>query len=425
MNKFLGCLVFLSMTTSIALAQSGSDSPYSQFGLGDLTDQGVGFNKGMGGVGIAFRKGNEVNPLNPASYSSIDSVTMIFDAGFSGQLTNFKENNKKENATSGGFDYVVASLRVIRNLGFSFGVMPYSNIGYGYSTSTSLSDVNATVSSSYSGEGGLSQIFVGAGYRVLKPLSVGFNVAYLWGDYRKTVQTSGGTYVNTLSKQYEADISSYRLEVGAQFEQAIGKNERLTIGATFSPGHKLGSDPLRRIINTNSTISKADTTTFTVSDGLELPTTFGVGLGWQHGATLRFGADFKMQQWGSLSYPADVDGGYALKSDLLKDSYAVNVGAEWMPNPMSRRLLGHVRYRIGAGYSTPYYYINGKDGPKQLHLSLGFGVPIMNGYNNRSILNVSASWQHRSADQLITENTFRINIGLTFNERWFAKWKVE
>jgi len=26
---------------------------------------------------------------------------------------------------------------------------------------------------------------------------------------------------------------------------------------------------------------------------------------------------------------------------------------------------------------------------------------------------------------LITENSFRINIGLTFNERWFAKWKVD
>jgi len=25
----------------------------------------------------------------------------------------------------------------------------------------------------------------------------------------------------------------------------------------------------------------------------------------------------------------------------------------------------------------------------------------------------------------VKENTFRINIGLTFNERWFAKWKVD
>jgi len=25
----------------------------------------------------------------------------------------------------------------------------------------------------------------------------------------------------------------------------------------------------------------------------------------------------------------------------------------------------------------------------------------------------------------VTENSFRITIGLTFNERWFAKWKVD
>ena len=54
-----------------------------------------------------------------------------------------------------------------------------------------------------------------------------------------------------------------------------------------------------------------------------------------------------------------------------------------------------------------------------------FGIPIINGFNNRSVLNISGQWVKRSADNLITENTFRINIGLTFNERWFAKWKVE
>ena len=111
---------------------------------------------------------------------------------------------------------------------------------------------------------------------------------------------------------------------------------------------------------------------------------------------------------------------------MLKDSYKVNVGAEWIPNPRSTRsVFHHIRYRVGAGYTTPYYYINGQDGPKDLQLSLGLGIPIMNAYNNRSILNVSAQWQHRSADNLITENTFRLNIGITFNERWFSKMKIE
>jgi hypothetical protein len=84
-----------------------------------------------------------------------------------------------------------------------------------------------------------------------------------------------------------------------------------------------------------------------------------------------------------------------------------------------------VRYRAGVGMATPYYYINGQEGPKELSASLGFGIPIMNGYNNRSILNISGQFVRRSADNLIKESMFRINIGFTFNERWFAKWKVE
>ena len=46
-------------------------------------------------------------------------------------------------------------------------------------------------------------------------------------------------------------------------------------------------------------------------------------------------------------------------------------------------------------------------------------------HNNRSVVNVSGQWVRSSADNFITENTFRINIGITFNERWFMKWKVD
>jgi hypothetical protein len=136
-----------------------------------------------------------------------------------------------------------------------------------------------------------------------------------------------------------------------------------------------------------------------------------------------------MQKWGSVDFPGSVQSGantvYALRSGLLKDSYKVNVGADYVPNSTSRNLLSRVHYRIGAGYATPYYYINGKEGPKEMSVSAGFGIPLQNSYNNRSILNISAQWAHTSAKDLITENTFRINLGLTFNERWFAKWKVD
>ena len=41
------------------------------------------------------------------------------------------------------------------------------------------------------------------------------------------------------------------------------------------------------------------------------------------------------------------------------------------------------------------------------------------------MVNISAQWVQRSADGLIRENAFRLNLGITFNERWFMKWKLE
>ena len=39
--------------------------------------------------------------------------------------------------------------------------------------------------------------------------------------------------------------------------------------------------------------------------------------------------------------------------------------------------------------------------------------------------NISGQWVRMDASNMLKENTFRINVGITFNERWFMKWKVE
>jgi hypothetical protein len=101
------------------------------------------------------------------------------------------------------------------------------------------------------------------------------------------------------------------------------------------------------------------------------------------------------------------------------------VGVNYCPMELSRSFFKRMHYRAGVSYATPYYKINNDDGPKEISASLGIGIPIINSWNNRSWLNISAQWVHQSASHFITENSFRINIGLTFNERWFAKWKLE
>jgi hypothetical protein len=247
----------------------------------------------------------------------------------------------------------------------------------------------------------------------------------LWGEYNRSVASSSSSSINTLTKQYSADISSYKLDFGAQFELPISKKDNITLAATWTPGHSLKADPEMVITNTNSSIGKADADTFKISNGLSIPTAFGFGLAYNHALNLRVGADLQIQKWGSVDYPDYTNGAYALKSGLLKDSYRFNLGAEWTPRPLGRKFLQRVRYRAGVGMATPYYYINGKEGPKELSASIGFGIPIMNGYNSRSILSISGQFVRRSADNLIKENMFRLNIGFTFNEKWFAKWKVE
>ena len=74
--------------TVAAQAQSGTNSPYSQYGLGSLSEQAGGFNRGMNGLGQGFHEHNQINYLNPASYASNDSLSFIIDAGNSGHITN-------------------------------------------------------------------------------------------------------------------------------------------------------------------------------------------------------------------------------------------------------------------------------------------------------------------------------------------------
>ena len=430
-QRLLGSL--LAATLSVASlaqssSQSGTISPYSQFGLGVLSDQSQAVGRGMGGTGIGLHGGTLVNTLNPASYAAVDSQSMVFDAGLSAQLTNFKEGGTRVNARSANFDYAVALFRVKKHLGVSVGVLPFSDIGYSYSTSSYLNNTIGSITETYMGSGGMHQAFIGAGWNLVKPLSIGFNLAYLWGDYDRGVTTTATSSANSLSKTYKASVSNYTLTLGLQWQQKLSRTDVLTLGATFGLGHKLGADPTCDILNVNTSTLVSDTTTFTINNGLQLPHSYGIGLSWTHKQSLTLAADVTQQKWGSVDFAAYDENSkrYALQSGLLSDRTRVSVGADYAADPNHpSNYLKRVHLRLGAAYATPYYKINGHDGPKELALTAGLGLPLLNKWENRSVLNISAQWVHTSAKDLITENAFRINVGLTFNERWFFKWRID
>ena len=426
--------VLLSVVCATTHAQSGTNSPYSQYGLGAISEQSGGFNRGMNGLALGFREHNQVNYLNPASYSAIDSLSFIFDVGASAQFTRFKEGGKSLNTRNADFEYAVAGLRLAKGLGLSFGFIPYSKMGYGYADTRLIrrEDDGSTSSytTAYSGEGGLRQAYLGLGWQFVKGLSVGVNASYMWGSYeRGVINRYNDATVNTLSKYYKADFGSLHFGVGLQYTQALGAKDALTLGASYQFGHDSGANPLCQVISRNSQTAIADTASYNAGKGLKVPSLLSAGFLWNHEGRWKVGADYSLQRWSAVQMPVyEVNNNvasYTFRGNLFDDRHKFTVGGEFCPNENSRRFFSRIRYRVGASYASSYLKISNINGPKEYSLSAGLGIPIINSYNTRSFLNISAQWVNQSSQTFVKENTFRINIGLTFNERWFAKWKVE
>ena len=360
MRKLILATLLLGSTLMVN-AQSGTNSPYSQYGLGVLSDQTSGFNRGMNGVGLGFHEHNQVNYLNPASYSNIDSLSFILDAGISGQITNFNENGVKKNAKNANFEYVVAGLRVAKHVGVSFGILPFTNVGYNY-TSTGKVGPNfdgATYTNTYNGEGGLHQVYVGAGWMPVKGFSIGANVSYVWGDYNKYASNAySNSNYNTLTRTYSTQVNSYKIDLGVQYTAKVAKKDWLTVGATFSPGHNLGASADMSVISNNSQTGTADTAAFAIDKAFKLPNMYGVGLMWNHADQWKVGFDYTLQQWGNTDYPAvykrvdderetyNVGGEYTNRSKF-------NLGMQYCYGEYNRHFFKRIRYRAGVSYATP------------------------------------------------------------------------
>lgn len=432
--KKLLLLSALTVCSGLVTAQTnGSNSPYSRYGFGLLNDRAQGFNKGMSGLAYGMRNGKELNAKNPASYSSIDSLSFIFDIGLSLQNGNLEQNGRKVNAHNTSVDYVSMGFRVSPRLGMSVGLMPFSTIGYSMSDSKGMDLPTGEVTQTmrYSGDGGLHEVYAGLGWQPLRNFSIGANVGYLWGNVSNTVLASfSDASIASTRRFYDADIRTYKIDLGLQYEFGLDRNNRLTAGITYGLGHEIGSTAYfynQKI--TSGSVSGADT--LATSNAFQLPHTFGAGLVWTHKGNLRIGADYQLQKWSGVTMPTvEVQNGeyqYVARKGSYTDLHKITVGGEYIPNPNGVRWRDFVRYRAGFSYSTPYTKVDGKDGPRDYCVSLGVGLPVINFHNNRSIVNISAQYERVKPKfaGMITENYLRLCIGLSFNERWFMKWKVE
>ena len=385
-------------------------TPYSKMGYGMLSDNVSSIQRSMGGVGYAMKGGRIVNVMNPASYADVDSLTFLWDVGI--DLTNLwsKENGKEGYNFGGGLDDLTGQFKVAKGLGASFGLLPYSSVGYAYGGTIEGG------SESRSGSGGLNQLYLGVGYQPFKNFNVGVNFAYLFGT------TSNLTLITSNSNSYfsrNMRVRDWNAQVGIQYSlPLVNGRDLITLGATFQPKKSFHGDTWGTSYDSQDT--KVDTVGFTSMKGkYEQPASIGVGLSYNINRKLTLEADYTYQKWSKAKYqPID---GFEPQNMKFDDRWKVAAGLQFTPNKRGS-YFGAMAFRAGVFYNHDYLNYNGNN-VRDYGASIGVGLPAPNG---KTTVNLGVEWRHRetSPTQLITENYLNITLGVNFNELWFWKSRI-
>lgn len=397
------------------LAQSGM-TPYSKYGYGILRDQATSAQNNMGGVGYAMSSGRQINVMNPAAYAATDSITFLFDMGITTTKLWSSEmsgtTTRREQQLGGGFNYATMQFPVAKNQGMAIGLVPFSSVGYSFSSAIDHG------SESRSGQGGLNWLFAGYSIRPIKGLSIGVNAGYLFGSVINDTYVYTSTGSQTLFET-QIDVRDYHLQAGVMYGYDINRDNRLTVGLTFTPGkdligHAWGLD--YDMTQSQTTSEKVGYTS--LSGKYSLPAVWGAGLNWQWRERLMVEADFTYSPWKDAKF-TDID---SEKQTLRFDNrWKGALGAAFTPQQRGN-YLQRITYRAGAFYENSYVNVLGNN-VREHGASIGFGLPAPAG---KTLVNLGFEWRHRQASPqaLIKEDYFSITLGVNFNERWFYKNKI-
>ncbi len=409
-------LVLFLFFVQLSVAQNNTNSPYTRYGYGELVDVNSGEQRAMGGAAFGSRNKSSINAINPASYSAVDSMTFMFDVGMTGLFSRFSDPNGSNSSFNSNLEYVNMQFPITKWMGFSAGLLPYSFSGYNYSRIDSVQTMNHTTtptygyySESFSGAGGVSQVYSGVSVNLFDHISVGVNAYYMFGQVmnNRSIVFANTDYSSPSSTQINAiAVSNFRFRYGIQLYNTFAKKHNVTLGLIYENKAPFNG----KFIQTHFAVP-ADTIVY--DDEFELPMTFGVGLNYIFDEKLTIAADFSMQQWGDALFYG--------KTDSLTNRSKLAIGGEYIPNPRGSKYFERVRYRAGINIHDPYYKIAGNTQMKNFGISFGVGLPLRTG---NSVLNATIEYGKVGEKNLFREDYFKLTFNATFNESWFFKRKL-
>lgn len=412
-------LTILFLQVLCGFAQVQIISPYSRFGLGDLSDNNNAWNMSMGQLGIGIQSPIHINYTNPASYAAFDSLSFVFEGGFNGEFINLTSNVQSVSRSNASLGYLLFGMPVTRWWKTSLGLVPYSEVGYNVANYEEYIDAG-TVKRVYSGSGGISRLFWGNAFRIVKGLSLGVNASYLFGsmDRGSTVTFPESLNMMNIRVSNYITMNDLSFTFGAQYRSKIGEELYLTVGGIFTPTLAMSSKAnviaTTFLMNSNGTESVRDTLLMAENyrGDIVIPWQAGGGISLQKNNKWLFGIDYKYQNWQDFSV-FDV-------KDSLSDSWQLSAGAEVTPNSENYgNYLARMQYRLGFIYNRTYLTLRGQQ-LDEYALAVGFGLPLR---GTRTMVNLGFQFGTRGTTEqnLIQEGYMKLVVGFSLHERWFVK----
>lgn len=422
-NLLIGCVCLISFS---AYTQNGTVSPYSIFGIGDFRNTGTVENQMMGGLRM-YADSIHVNLRNPSAYSQLKLTT--YTAGISHSELRLKDATEQQQVSVTNLDYLSIGFPIAKNMGIGFGLMPFSSVGYSLNQQSVNLDGDA-VTNIFSGEGGLNRTYLSIGYEPIKNLSLGATVNFNFGtlEYQR-VQRVENVQFGTLDSR-QSRVSGFDFNYALNYTPTIKDKYTLYTHIGVNTQVNLVSENTERI--GSFSLGDGDVETIEVdleSQGLrntelKIPTIATFGLGFGENKKWFLGGEYSFQQLSS--FRNDFIG---QQNAVYQDASTMAFGGYFIPDYRSiSGYLSRITYRAGLRYNQTGLVVENKE-INNFGITFGFGLPLTgingspSGFSN---LNLGFELGRRGTTDagLIEESYFKVNVGLSLNDKWFIKRKI-
>jgi len=397
-------------------AQTGTSSPYSVFGIGEINQPGTGINTGLGGAGIALPTETSLNNINPASYYTIDSLSFLTDVGLNMKFSKFNSGTQHPTSTNIGLNFFAVGFRITSWWKNSLGVAPFSSVGNSFNTYKNVDNSTEKYKVNEQGSGGLNQLYWGNAFKLLPNLSIGLNMAFIFGDIKQIEDASLASLGVNGDLKTEDNIFVQKLyfNYGLQYTFHLSKSIKGSVGGIFGNSSKLNLSHEKTITDNSNAILQNNVesqSTFT------LPTYYGIGASLKINDKLLLTSDYKFYNW-SKSESLD-------PTVRLVNSNSYMAGIEYLPSSSFRdRGLKKVLYRAGGYINNTYMMVYGQQIIDK-GLTIGLGIPVV---QKKLYFNVAYAIGTKGSNEnkgIIQENYQNFIITISINDFWFFKPKFD